>query len=159
MRALHGSGAGSVEAAVAWIMDHENDADLDEPLLVPKARPTAICSPPLPSATPFVGWFFGALRRPCYCALEDQASLTHLPYRPHGVQGPPPKPKLSAEEARKQAEEKVRKAKERREVRLCACAPDVYARLIMLFLHLSGAAVTKRCCNRNACLLCKRQCV
>ncbi|KAK9831953.1 hypothetical protein WJX81_002741 [Elliptochloris bilobata] len=65
MRALHGSGAAGVEAAVAWIMDHENDADLDEPLLVPK--------------------------------------------------GAPPKPKLSAEEARKHAEEMIRKAKERRE--------------------------------------------
>ncbi len=41
VRALHGSGAGSVEAAVAWIMDHEGDADLDAPLLAPKARPAA----------------------------------------------------------------------------------------------------------------------
>jgi hypothetical protein len=32
-------------------------------------------------------------------------------------QGPPPKPKLSADEARRHAEDMVRKAKERREVR------------------------------------------
>jgi len=37
VRALHFSGASGVEAAVAWIMDHEGDADLDAPLLVPKA--------------------------------------------------------------------------------------------------------------------------
>ena len=44
VRALYGSGAGSVEAAVAWIMDHEGDADLDAPLLVPKARPMTLRS-------------------------------------------------------------------------------------------------------------------
>ena len=38
MRALHFSGAPGVEGAVAWIMEHEGDADLDDPLLVPKAR-------------------------------------------------------------------------------------------------------------------------
>lgn len=35
-RALHCSGGGGVEAAVAWLAEHEGDADLDEPLLVPK---------------------------------------------------------------------------------------------------------------------------
>lgn len=38
VRALHFSGAPGVEGAVAWIMEHEGDADLDDPLLVPKAR-------------------------------------------------------------------------------------------------------------------------
>lgn len=38
VRALHFTDNGSVEAAVAWIEQHEEDADVDEPLLiVPKA--------------------------------------------------------------------------------------------------------------------------
>lgn len=36
IRALHSSGGGGIEAAVAWLADHEADADLDTPLLVPK---------------------------------------------------------------------------------------------------------------------------
>lgn len=35
-RALHFSGNSTVEGAVNWLMEHEGDADLDEPLLVPK---------------------------------------------------------------------------------------------------------------------------
>ena len=35
-RALHATGTTSVEQAVNWIVEHEADADLDEPLLVPK---------------------------------------------------------------------------------------------------------------------------
>ena len=38
VRSLHFSGATGVEGAVAWIMEHESDADLDDLLLVPKAR-------------------------------------------------------------------------------------------------------------------------
>ncbi|KAK9803636.1 hypothetical protein WJX72_007545 [[Myrmecia] bisecta] len=64
-RALHFTGTDNVEQAVNWIMEHENDKDLDEPLLVPE--------------------------------------------------GGPPKRKLSPEEARKEAEELVRKAKANRE--------------------------------------------
>ena len=64
VRAIYSSGGESVDAAVTWLADREADADLDEPLLVPKA--TA-------------------------------------------------KKKLSVEEARAQAQELLRKAKERRE--------------------------------------------
>eukprot|EP00884_Botryococcus_braunii_P020187 jgi/Botrbrau1/6852/Bobra.152_2s0012.1 len=64
VRALHFSGTNSVEQAVSWLEEHENEADLDEPLLVPKENV---------------------------------------------------KPKLSQEDARKQAEELVRKAREKRE--------------------------------------------
>ena len=71
-------------------------------------------------------------------------------YQPCRVQGPPPKPKLSAEEARKQAEDMVRKAKERREVRplahACMCAHDLW--LVdfsaVTFVRL---AVTQPCCK------------
>ena len=38
VRALHATGTSSVEQAVNWIVEHENDADLDSPLLVPKSR-------------------------------------------------------------------------------------------------------------------------
>ena len=38
VRALHATGTSSVEQAVNWIIEHENDADLDSPLLVPKSR-------------------------------------------------------------------------------------------------------------------------
>lgn len=38
-RALHFSGGEALEAAVNWIMEHESDADIDEPLLVPKGEP------------------------------------------------------------------------------------------------------------------------
>lgn len=33
-RALHFSGNSSIEAAISWIIDHENDADIDEMPLV-----------------------------------------------------------------------------------------------------------------------------
>ncbi|KAI8462523.1 MAG: hypothetical protein J3K34DRAFT_182318 [Monoraphidium minutum] len=36
-RALHFGGGGGVEGAVGWLTDHEGDADLNEPLLVPKS--------------------------------------------------------------------------------------------------------------------------
>lgn len=35
-RALHYSGTASLEQALTWIEEHENDADLEEPLLVAK---------------------------------------------------------------------------------------------------------------------------
>ena len=73
------------------------------------------------------------------------------------VQGPPPKPKLSTEEARKQAEDMVRKAKERREVRL-------WPRHVRGQMHLRLAfsvcdyncrvAVIQHWCRMTACLLC-----
>jgi uncharacterized UBP type Zn finger protein len=37
-RALHASGNSTVEGAVNWLTEHEGDADLDEPLLVPKVN-------------------------------------------------------------------------------------------------------------------------
>ncbi len=39
VRALHSTGTDSVEQAIAWIEQHEQDADADAPLLLPKARP------------------------------------------------------------------------------------------------------------------------
>jgi uncharacterized UBP type Zn finger protein len=38
-RGLHFSGNISIEGAINWLAEHEGDADLDEPLLVPKVRP------------------------------------------------------------------------------------------------------------------------
>jgi uncharacterized UBP type Zn finger protein len=35
-RALYHSGGSSLEAAVGWLEEHQGDADLDEPLMVPK---------------------------------------------------------------------------------------------------------------------------
>jgi uncharacterized UBP type Zn finger protein len=37
IRAIYSSGGESIDAAIAWVAEHENDADLDEPLMVPKA--------------------------------------------------------------------------------------------------------------------------
>ena len=37
-RALHFSGNSTVEGAINWLMEHEGEVDLDEPLLVPKGR-------------------------------------------------------------------------------------------------------------------------
>lgn len=34
-KALHGSGNSSIEAAIDWIMDHENDPEIDDMPLVP----------------------------------------------------------------------------------------------------------------------------
>ena len=52
-RALHFCGQESLEAAVTWLAQHEEDTGLDEPLLVPKVsvwqRPTA-CLERVPSA-------------------------------------------------------------------------------------------------------------
>lgn len=46
-RAIHFSGGAGVEAAVNWIVEHEDDADIDEMPLVP-----ASVQPPPPSLTP-----------------------------------------------------------------------------------------------------------
>ncbi len=35
-RALHFSGTDNLEQAVTWIVEHEEDKDLDEPLLIPQ---------------------------------------------------------------------------------------------------------------------------
>jgi uncharacterized UBP type Zn finger protein len=35
-RALHFSGNSALDGAISWLEEHEGDADLDEPLLVPK---------------------------------------------------------------------------------------------------------------------------
>ncbi|EIE21636.1 hypothetical protein COCSUDRAFT_30128 [Coccomyxa subellipsoidea C-169] len=67
VRALHSTGTDNIEQAVSWIVEHEEDADLDTPLLIPQKD-----------------------------NKED-------------------KPKLSPEEAKKQAEEVLRKAREKRE--------------------------------------------
>lgn len=40
VRAIHYAGASSVEAAVNWIVEHDQDVDIDEPLLVPKSKAT-----------------------------------------------------------------------------------------------------------------------
>jgi UBX domain-containing protein 1/4 len=45
IRAIYSSGGESVDAAIAWVADHENDVDIDEPLLVPKATAKKILSP------------------------------------------------------------------------------------------------------------------
>ena len=39
VRALHGSGGGGVEAAVAWLEGHQDEEGLDEPLLLPPEQP------------------------------------------------------------------------------------------------------------------------
>ncbi|XP_071937417.1 uncharacterized protein [Coffea arabica] len=44
-RALHYSGNSSVEAAINWIIDHENDADIDEMPLVPVDIPIEASDP------------------------------------------------------------------------------------------------------------------
>ena len=38
-RAIHFTGTNTIEQAVNWIVEHEADADIDEPLLVPKETP------------------------------------------------------------------------------------------------------------------------
>jgi uncharacterized UBP type Zn finger protein len=43
-RALHTTGTSSMEQAINWIMEHENDADIDTPLLV-RALPMRCSSP------------------------------------------------------------------------------------------------------------------
>jgi uncharacterized UBP type Zn finger protein len=37
-RALYATGTDTAEVAVNWIMEHEGDADIDTPLLVPKNK-------------------------------------------------------------------------------------------------------------------------
>ena len=38
VRALHFTGTSSLEQAVAWLVEHGEDADIDTPLLIPKVR-------------------------------------------------------------------------------------------------------------------------
>ncbi|KAI3435819.1 hypothetical protein D9Q98_001877 [Chlorella vulgaris] len=44
-RALYRSGGENLEAAIGWLEEHGEDADLDEPLLVPKSQPKAKLTP------------------------------------------------------------------------------------------------------------------
>jgi uncharacterized UBP type Zn finger protein len=41
LRALHFSGNSSLEGAINWLEEHAEDADLDQPLLIPKSE---VCS-------------------------------------------------------------------------------------------------------------------
>jgi uncharacterized UBP type Zn finger protein len=43
-RGLHFSGNSSVEGAINWLSEHETDADLDTPLLVPQVSYTGMSS-------------------------------------------------------------------------------------------------------------------
>ena len=45
VRAIYNSGGDAADAAVAWLADHEGDADLDEVLMVPKATAKRKLSP------------------------------------------------------------------------------------------------------------------
>ena len=45
VRAIYNSGGEAVDAAIAWLADHEDDMDLDEPLMVPKATSKKKLSP------------------------------------------------------------------------------------------------------------------
>jgi hypothetical protein len=54
-RALYATGTDTTEVAVNWIMEHEGDADIDTPLLVPKNKIVRVC----------VGGVWGA--RACGC--------------------------------------------------------------------------------------------
>lgn len=38
VRALHHSGNSSIEGAINWLTEHEEDKDIDEPLLVPQVQ-------------------------------------------------------------------------------------------------------------------------
>ena len=40
VRALHFTGTSSLEQAVAWLVEHGEDADIDTPLLIPKVWTT-----------------------------------------------------------------------------------------------------------------------
>ena len=65
VRAAHATGTESVEQAVNWIVEHAEDADVDTPLLLPKARapggagsarsPVALIGSPLENADCFGG--------------------------------------------------------------------------------------------------------
>ena len=44
VRAVYHSGGGGSESAVHWLMEHEQDADIEQPLLVTKVRmPVCVC--------------------------------------------------------------------------------------------------------------------
>ena len=36
IRALHATGTDNIEQAITWIVEHEGDSEIDEPLMVPK---------------------------------------------------------------------------------------------------------------------------
>jgi len=42
-RALYNSGGESLEAAIGWLEEHGEDADIDEPLMVPKVGRGTLC--------------------------------------------------------------------------------------------------------------------
>lgn len=45
IRAIYSSGGESVDAAVAWLTEHEDDVDMDDPLMVPKSSAKKKLSP------------------------------------------------------------------------------------------------------------------
>lgn len=44
VRALHFTGTSSLEQAVAWLVEHGEDADIDTPLLIPKVKDARVSS-------------------------------------------------------------------------------------------------------------------
>jgi len=53
LRTIAPPGGGGVEAAVAWVMDHEKDADIDQPLVVTQVR------------AGWLSWSYGLPLAPC----------------------------------------------------------------------------------------------
>lgn len=106
-RALHFSGSNTVEGAVNWLMEHEGDADLDEPLLVPKVG----LAPAVTSADPSRAKLVHDARQTVMARQLSLCVISLFCLQSSADSGP----KLSPEEARKKAEDLVRKAKEKRE--------------------------------------------
>ncbi len=143
LRALHFSGTDNMEQAITWIMEHENDPDLDQPLLLPEVTLQA-----LTSVTPIVQ----KIRTICQCSTACSIAVMAPEKTECGavLLQVKEKPKLSAEEARKQAEEVLRKAKEKREVRVSP--QPCFLRPGLLQLHeLFEQTPTWNCSSHGSC--------
>lgn len=121
-RALYHSGGSSMEAAVGWLEEHAEDANIDEPLLVPKVGVVCVC------VCAWARWLQGRAWWPGHEGLTqggshaawhaarsaDPACPTLPPPLPLPLQSAPKK-KLSPEEAKAAAADLIRRARERRE--------------------------------------------
>lgn len=112
VRALHGTGTDSVEAAVTWLEQHGEDTDIDMPLLVPKASLRALRSQPMQgsSARGLRGWGVAGESAALACVRPD-TEPSHPARSPGRCSQEAEKLKLSPEEAKARAAELLQKAR------------------------------------------------
>lgn len=99
VRALHSTGTDNIEQAVSWIVEHEEDPDLDKPLLIPQVSIAALVKHgSLCDRMLLILFWTWALIRKHACAEGEQRGQAQAVPRggTQGSRGSPPQSKREA---------------------------------------------------------------